>query len=249
MTMDQATDKSAYMKEWRVRKELESPGYLDREREKARLRQAERLDRLSQNPEWVEKERLRKAESMRKKRSDSETRAALNARRRELAQEPEAKRKQAERQKDWKSKNSEKVSAYRKQWREENAEHVSNYGKRYMAEYVEKPEVRAKMWKRNLWKNYKMTAAEFNTLWQSQNGQCCICEVDLLPRGRQSNSVAVDHNHENGSVRGLLCQACNRAIGLFKDSPRTLQSAARYLEERGNYCGNSLKRKENVELI
>ena len=209
------------------------------QREKAHLRAAERYHAKKHDPDFMQAERERKRAAIAKKRANPEPRATLNARRRELAQRPEAKQKLAKRLKDWKSKNSEKVSAYQKQWREENAEHVSNYGKKYMAEYVVKPEVIAQTWERNLWKNYKMTAAEFNDLWASQNGKCAICEVDLMPRGRQSNSVAVDHNHENGAVRGLLCQACNRAIGLFKDNPKILQSAAEYLENRGNYGGKT----------
>jgi hypothetical protein len=233
--MDHVLDKSAYMKEWRARKELEDPGYLDREREKASLRQAERLARLSQDPEWVEKERLRKAEAMRKKRADSEQRAVLNARKRELAQRPEAKQKQADRMKDWKSKNSDQVSAYQKQWREENARHVDAYMKTYMAEYLTRPKVQTELFKRNLWQNYRMTPAEFNDLWALQSGKCVICEVMMQPRGRQNDSVAVDHNHQTGVVRGLLCQQCNRGIGAFKDNPQILRSAAKYLEERGDY--------------
>lgn len=227
--------------DWRTRKELEDPGYLQRQREKARIRQAARLAKLSQNPQWVEKERKRKAEAMRVKRADPETRAALNARKRELAQRPEAKQKQAERVKDWKSKNSKQVAAYQKQWREENAEHVSNYGKAYMAEYNAREDVQVQAWRRNLWKNYRMTDAEFNKLWNVQSGKCAICSVELLPRGRQPNAVAVDHNHDTGAVRGLLCQACNRGIGLFYDNPTVLQSAAKYLEKRGHYGSNVLK--------
>lgn len=237
--MTETLDKSAYMKAWRARKELEDPGYLEREREKARVRQAERLAKLSQDPEWVEKERVRKAEAMRAKRADPETRATLNARQRELAQRPEAKRKQAERLKDWKSKNSEQVAAYHKQWREENAEHVANYSKTYMAEYLAREEVQVQTWRRNLWRNYRMTDAEFNELWNAQSGQCAICSVELLPRGRQPNAVAVDHNHDTGAVRGLLCRACNHGLGLFYDSPTILQSAAKYLNERGHYGSKS----------
>lgn len=245
--MTETLDKSAYMKAWRARKELGDPGYLEREREKARVRQAERLAELSQDPEWVEKERVRKAEAMRAKRADPETRATLNARKRELAQRPDAKQKQAERMKDWRSENSEQVAAYQKQWREENAEHVSNYGKAYMAEYTAREDVQEQIWRRNLWRNYKMTDAEFNELWNVQSGRCAICRVELLPRGRQPNAVAVDHNHDTGSVRGLLCQACNRGIGLFYDNPSILQSAAKYLEERGNYGGKTLEGGQNGE--
>ena len=243
--MTETLDKSAYMKAWRARKELEDPGYLEREREKARVRQAERLAKLSQDPEWVAKERQRQAEAMRAKRADPETRAALNARKRELAQRPEAKLKQAEAMKDWKSKNSEQVAAYHKQWREENAEQVSAYNKAYLAEYNARDDVKAKTRTRHLWANYKMTDAEFNDLWNLQNGRCAICCTEMLPRGRQPNAVAVDHNHDTGAVRGLLCQLCNRGIGAFKDDPAILQSAARYLEDRGYYGGKTLEGGQN----
>lgn len=232
--------KSAYMKLWRQRKEREDPGYAEREREKARTRSKEKYHAKKHDPDYMQAERERKRLAIAKKRSDPEIRATLNARRRELAQEPEAKRKQSQRIKKWKTENSVKVTAYHKQWREENAEHVSNYGKKYMADYVEKPEVQSKTRERSLWKNYRMTPTEFNDLWELQSGKCAICNVDLLPRGRKNHSVAIDHNHSNGLVRGLLCHACNRAIGLFKDNPDILQSAAEYLNERGHYSGKKL---------
>jgi len=48
---------------------------------------------------------------------------------------------------------------------------------------------------------------------------------------------AIDHNHNTGEFRGLLCKKCNRALGMFKDSPSVLMSAYLYLTERG-YYGN-----------
>jgi hypothetical protein len=41
----------------------------------------------------------------------------------------------------------------------------------------------------------------------------------------------VDHNHSSGKVRGLLCNRCNRAIGMFEDSPELLLSAISYLQD------------------
>jgi len=40
----------------------------------------------------------------------------------------------------------------------------------------------------------------------------------------------VDHNHTTGKVRGILCQQCNQAIGLFKDNIFIIEKAAEYLE-------------------
>jgi Recombination endonuclease VII len=203
------------------------------------IRELANLQRLpkDQDPVWVESERERKRKAIADKRKDPEFRAAQNARRRVLAQHPEARQKQAERMIEWKLKNSNHVAAYSKQWREENAEHVSQYAKNYMPEYVNKPEVRADIFRRNLWRNYKITTNEFNDLWKQQEGKCAICEIELVPRGRAKNSAAVDHNHENGAVRGLLCRMCNTGIGSLRDSPEILQSAAKYLVDRGSYCG------------
>jgi hypothetical protein len=43
--------------------------------------------------------------------------------------------------------------------------------------------------------------------------------------------LAVDHSHETGAFRGLLCHSCNRAIGLLGDDPARLRAAAEYLED------------------
>ena len=58
-------------------------------------------------------------------------------------------------------------------------------------------------------------------------------------------SLAVDHNHKTGRVRGLLCGNCNTSLGGFKDNPALLNKAIRYIEESevdafGVYVGDNL---------
>ena len=50
-----------------------------------------------------------------------------------------------------------------------------------------------------------------------------------------TENLHVDHNHNTGNVRGILCTNCNRGIGHLKDSPDLLRKAATYLESKGNY--------------
>lgn len=57
-----------------------------------------------------------------------------------------------------------------------------------------------------------------------QKGKCAICK-------RKLNKACSDHNHETGKWRGLLCDNCNRGMGLLKDDIMTLQAAIAYLKK------------------
>ena len=75
----------------------------------------------------------------------------------------------------------------------------------------------------HLKKKYGMTPAAYDELYEAQGGQCAIC--------KESREVLdVDHDHETGTVRGLLCRGCNTAIGKLGDSVSGLARALRYLE-------------------
>lgn len=88
----------------------------------------------------------------------------------------------------------------------------------------------------SLKKKYNIDLEEFNLLWIVYKGRCGICSVELkLPekqRGQALDVVAVDHDHITGKVRGLLCNACNKGLGLFKDSIENLEKAKEYLNVR-----------------
>lgn len=74
-----------------------------------------------------------------------------------------------------------------------------------------------------------MTRTDYDVMLEKQGGGCAVCGV----RPPEGKSLAVDHNHETGAVRGILCDKCNQAIGSFKDSPALLRKAAEYLEASG----------------
>lgn len=74
---------------------------------------------------------------------------------------------------------------------------------------------------------YRLTQAELEALHVSQHGACAICEVGVSLTGQ---AAAIDHDHLTGDVRGLLCRACNQAIGIMRDSPARLRAAASYIE-------------------
>lgn len=85
-------------------------------------------------------------------------------------------------------------------------------------------------------RRYGLTAAEFDALVEAQRGVCAICggppyEGRLDSRKRR---LAVDHHHETGVVRGLLCDPCNTGLGMFKDDPKRLESAIQYLIAAAN---------------
>jgi hypothetical protein len=62
-----------------------------------------------------------------------------------------------------------------------------------------------------------------------QDGVCAICGGDCMT----GKSLAVDHDHDTGKIRGLLCQRCNQAIGLLDHDVDKMLSAITYLRKRG----------------
>lgn len=106
---------------------------------------------------------------------------------------------------------------------------------------------RAKVWRDNNWERaldthlkrvFGITLEDFLSMEQAQGGVCAICGC-LPPHGlstkhrRQGRAVrprlVVDHCHETGEVRGLLCTPCNRGIGFLGDDLDRIEAAANYL--------------------
>lgn len=87
--------------------------------------------------------------------------------------------------------------------------------------------------KRNLKHKYGLTIEDYDRILEDQGNSCAIChKKDYEVSGDRFSKIkfAVDHNHTTGKVRGILCNQCNRALGMFSDSEEVLRSALKYLE-------------------
>lgn len=74
-------------------------------------------------------------------------------------------------------------------------------------------------------RRYNLSLKEYEAMLAGQNGLCKICGRPD-PKGRK---LHVDHDHNTGAVRGLLCQGCNFGLGGFQDNPELLLEAVKYI--------------------
>lgn len=73
---------------------------------------------------------------------------------------------------------------------------------------------------------YGLERGEYDRRFEEQSGHCAICDIEL----EEGRNLAVDHDHETGAVRGLLCDNCNRGLGYFGDDPDRLRTASKYVK-------------------
>lgn len=78
-------------------------------------------------------------------------------------------------------------------------------------------------------KLYGISFEDYNKLLETQNFGCAICGSDINQNRRTSGKLFIDHCHNSGKVRGLLCSKCNHALGLFNDDSTLLAKAIAYL--------------------
>ncbi len=118
-------------------------------------------------------------------------------------------------------------------------------GRKYAREYSRKNIDRT--FDQHLQRSYNITLEDYNLLLEVQNGLCAICrkpEKRLSnasgkygkrgPRNAEIRRLAVDHDHETGEVRALLCHDCNVAIGLLKHDIKLLKRAVKYISTFSN---------------
>ncbi len=154
----------------------------------------------------------------------------------------------------WRKENTEKVRVSRKAWNDSHPEKVEEYKIQCTKFYKDNPDKKkakdkkyrdknkprlnamTKEWRKsntdvtrghNL-RRYGVTVQDYDNMYIEQGGCCAICGTH---QSKLKLRLGIDHNHETGSIRGLLCNNCNTALGLMKDSIGTLDNAISYLEQ------------------
>ena len=81
---------------------------------------------------------------------------------------------------------------------------------------------------RELYKKYKITLNEYNEMLEKQGNRCFICNVH---KDDCSKGLAVDHNHNTGKIRKLLCRQCNSILGYSKENIEILSKCIDYINK------------------
>jgi hypothetical protein len=110
---------------------------------------------------------------------------------------------------EWYERNTDKMAALSRAWAASNPDRAKAIGR-----------------KGHLKKTYGLTLEDYDRLLEAQGGKC-VC-------GSTKKPLHVDHDHETGEVRGLLCGPCNRTIGMALESPERLMALVRYLKRRSS---------------
>lgn len=154
---------------------------------------------------------------------------------------PECKACHSDRQRARYLSNKDSIKEYTRAYRKKNREAVNANLRRY---YKENASILKAKKKLNYYKNpakyiaqtravmlkgkYGITPIQYDEMHNRQKGRCVICGSTPKARAR----LDVDHNHQTGKVRGLLCMNCNAGLGHFRDSENLLRFALHYLEFR-----------------
>ena len=87
---------------------------------------------------------------------------------------------------------------------------------------------------RSLRRKYGISQEQYRAIWEKQDHCCLICgnQINQMGSGGDHKTLAhVDHDHQTGRIRGLLCGKCNMALGLLMDKIELLQKCIAYLSE------------------
>jgi len=121
-----------------------------------------------------------------------------------------------------------------KRWQQENSERLNEYRR----EYRKRPDRKRADRDGHLRRKFGIGVDDYERMLGEQGGGCGICGEPPPETG----SLHVDHDHESGNVRGLLCVKCNNAIGALQESFDIFQRATDYLDRDDELAARARER-------
>lgn len=131
----------------------------------------------------------------------------------------------------------ENQKKYKSEYFQKNKEKIYQKRKEREFNYTEEERKERKRKKDNsIFKSrYGISVEEIDAIYIIQKGRCYLCNSPFY--GDDGLRMTVDHHHDSGKFRSLLCHKCNSALGLFKENIETLKNAIKYLENEKT-CNN-----------
>lgn len=120
---------------------------------------------------------------------------------------------------EWYRKNRDRALASNREWKKNNPDKIKAASRRRHEKH------RDRLNGKRRFDKYGVTQEQYDEMVERQNGVCAICSSPP----KAAKALSVDHDHNTGSVRGLLCDPCNLGLGLLGDSLQSLQAAVEYL--------------------
>ena len=125
-------------------------------------------------------------------------------------------------QQAWYQRNREYALARTQRWRDANPEKYEEWRRRNREE--NRPRLSEANRRGHLRRKYGLSVEEYDFIRVVQGDLCAICGEEEIP------GLHIDHHHQSGLIRGLLCGKCNKAIGLLKEDPALFDAASSYLQ-------------------
>lgn len=122
-------------------------------------------------------------------------------------------------------KKRDEINAYNRIWCQNHPESCKRWRTNYYQNNKQKEKNRSR--NKHLISKYNITLEHFTNLLKLHNNKCSICNIEFS----EKIYPCIDHNHETGKIRGILCSKCNTALGFFKDSRDLLKKAVGYLNK------------------
>jgi recombination endonuclease VII len=143
------------------------------------------------------------------------------------------KKKQAEYWVKYRERNRDKIRQRQKKWLEDKPAQRAKYAAAQLARKKADPEkYRIYFRNRHIISTYGITLAQYDEMAVKQGGVCAICGRAPNGTNHVERSLVIDHCHDTGKIRGLLCNNCNSGMGMIGDSVEHLEAAIAYLKKQ-----------------